>query len=523
MCVFRLRVLSAKTGAPIPRARVRVVRGGVASEHSTAIDGVLFLPGTVGEEPLVDAVEQGGFLPFGSAWADADSSTPQTLSCDGLSIISLEPSVSCMGRVSDSDGHPAVSATVEAWSANGGVSCAAVAPRADGTFETRCLEDGRMRAVSPQGASEEVDCALGPAALRVTQRGGLSIHGRVVDQAGRNYSGVAVRFDAVDGAASTYAITSSAGVFEASWLRAGRYWVLPLFGNLAAGSPVLVRAGQRDVLLRAAAPGAIEVEVVDQHDAPLQPLQAWLLDSSREGDVLVGAGRRVSLQGGARGRIRHVPPGDYAISVSGLEFAKAWSRVVVEPGSVARVKLVATRARVIRGVIKDQRTGLGIPGARLTVLGDGLGLPAPLPALCDELGRFSFHAASNAPGATVEAAGYRTLTSFGLRDPDLVIELTPTDGAQELLAERVGLGLELERADDAVVATSVETSGPASRAGVQVDDVVEAINGVAASQALDDGFQDGPVGSVTRLLVQRGADVREVVLVSERFVFKPTP
>jgi protocatechuate 3,4-dioxygenase beta subunit len=383
--------------------------------------------------------------------------------------IELDLAGSISGKVVDQDDAP-VSGAIVNFSLVGGQDGGIATTAEDGTFAARGLSGGGDYTCVVQ--SRDNSSSLRPAEgkrfqpiavhdgqthvtdvrirVRIDQ---LTIAGHALDAVGTPlaYASVSATVKGRAPYGSSTATTDVAGAFVLRDLRPGKYSVVAndIHGSVSAEG---VAAGRSDLVLRLAARGAIEGVLIGFTELP-----------------------KVSAYGGAR---------VWFASVEG----SAFSLRDLDPGTYyvfARSKngTGQTRVDVVAGqTAKATITGRGIGSVQVIVLDES---QRPVEGLmCDGGGQ---PATTNSQGeAHLDGVpeGDAKIECFGASQADSTIHVVGGQTTRiEMIAHAVKprphghAGMTLEFGVDGVAVLSIESGGPAARAGIAVGDVIEAVDG----------------------------------------------
>lgn len=357
----RGRVVDAASGAPIGKFSLQ---GGGSSSFSGDLDTKTFepadgafaleLPETVAS--LLAAAE--GYLP---------AEVELTPSADPL-VVRLSHGRTVRGHVLDESGQPLAGVRVtndfngisedETDDAEGTVHSAG-----DGSFEMKALPIDREVQLrfhkSGYVANEQKVRPESDAPLEVVLRGGVSVHGRVVDASGGSVSGAVVSASsAAHGAVSGTAVTDDGGQFHfdallpARWDFAARR---PESGQRGAARDVDIGNVHELIIQMESAPNA----VISGHVSGLEPSWSMRYVEAHGAD---GATGRAEVDAAGNYRMEHAPAGTVGVSavagpmvdMAGLARHTKGVSVDVAAGSEVRVDLaflpqVTVHGRVTRG------------------------------------------------------------------------------------------------------------------------------------------------------------------------------
>ena len=395
------QVLDARTRAPVPRVRVTLEDGTRSRTDRTAPDGRYRIRGLLPQRAYRLRADEPRYTPY--LRNRILLLTAETLRLD----VPLTLAATLAGRVVDESGKPVAGALGRlipsaGTGASGRWQALRTADRlvfrsgADGTFKAARLPAGdeqRLAIVHPDYEPRTIGgLSLPPGQVRtvnVTLHRGLSIAGRVRDEAGRpvpdadveigNGSGLSARAARVLGmsalaTARPRAITGTDGRFEVKGLSEGAYSLTVTKSGFADHRLERVPIGteRRDPIEITLAAGASIRGTVSRKDgtgAEGYRIRAVAADSSGPGFGPFGLG---GLGGGAgAGDLRPTGP-DGAFALSGLRPGESYDLVVLGPDGVGPrregvaapaedVAIVVAGPGRIAGRVLDAQTGSPIP------------------------------------------------------------------------------------------------------------------------------------------------------------------
>jgi len=344
----------------------------------------------------------------------------------GGAVVTLRRGLVLTGTVKDPEGNPIAGAELAlAWSSVqrsslagsrrvgsfGGVSDLPTGRSgADGRFELRGVPPGdwALTAKAAGRATETVDPVRLARDVRadpveVVLSPGASISGFVLRRTGGGAEGYRV-FPRPSGRPSTASLvgdlqeTGHDGAFRVDGLRAGETYDLQLFGGTSFGQVGLAKRGvpapSDGIEWIVEGTGRIEGVAIDGRTGrPLEGFEvSFHVDNPDYGGMNPLSMRRVasSLQAqggvdlavvveGADGRFvfEEVPTGKWqvAVTATGYQVGVAAGVVVEEATTTEGVEIRLLPGTVLSGRVTDERTGRGVPEARVDVFGSG-GVPA---------------------------------------------------------------------------------------------------------------------------------------------------
>ncbi len=364
----------------------------------------------------------------------------------------------------------------------------------DGAFEIRGVAPGdvALTAKAPGRANETVDPIrlardVRPDPVALVLVPGASISGAVLRRTGGGAAGYFVTARAqgrpAAGPVAPMNPAGADGAFELEGLRAGETYDLQLFGGGGIGfGPGPTKKGivapATGVEWVVEGTGRIEGSAVDGKTA--QPLGAFEVsyhpDRPGMGEVFRvgrGSGRFTGGVGetfpfeapDGRFALEDVPAGKWQVVVTakGYQVGRAAGVVVEEATTTDGVEIRVAPGSLLRGLVKDARTGRGVPEARIAVRGE-TGAAASLPGSGDLYtdldGRFEVD--SLAPGKVTVSAAHSDYTT---RTESTLVE--EGGGSVEIALSHgtAVAGVVLSETRQPVPGASVTLQGGAPRAG----------------------------------------------------------
>lgn len=552
---FEGTVLSRGTGAGIPGAEVTFSRGGAAASVRASADGSFrFEPPESGRWNLA-AASAPGHAPFAPEWGHSpvvlDARPGERVRGLALWLDSLG---SYSGRVEDPAGQPVEGAEVrvvgsatgdralmpsaeKAVSGPGGVFSISASDGA--TLEARHpgFLPGRARLDFTARSSRRVVLKLGAAATRNAPTG---IAGRVLS-GGAPVDGalVAARLlvrgsgGPAEEPVAAQATSDAEGRFTLQGLGPGRHLVAASREGFAQARAVVARAGE-EAIIELDRGGAVRGVVREAGTGrPLPTFRVEVRRGGRGWKLLLAAATVVDASG--RFELRDLPPGPVTIGASApghLPAPEVEVKVPEHPG-VAEVELRLGQGGRVSGRVTDRTTGEPLPGAQVTLEGDGWVAPSVLDAGTSALaGADGSFLVAGLPARTVSlhvaAAGHHSRIVTAIEVPDggaagpVEVKLTPVAEGEEPRVELAGIGAALARhGKSALRVTAVVPGGGAAEAGLAVEDEILSVEGRPVSELGLSGAVDlirGPEDTRVRLVVRRGEAPAAEVWVWRRLV-----
>jgi hypothetical protein len=552
---FEGTVLSRGTGAGIPGAEVTFSRGGAAASVRAEADGSFrFEPPESGRWNLA-AASGPGHAPFAPEWGHSpvvlDARPGERV--HGLALW-LDSLGSYPGRVEDPAGQPVEGAEVrvvggatgdralmpsseKAVSGPGGAF--AISASDGATLEARHpgFQPGRATLDYAARSSRRVVLKLGAAATRTTPTG---ITGRVLS-GGAPVDGalVAARLlvrgsgGPAEEPVTAQATSDTEGRFTLQGLGPGRHLLTASREGFAQAQAVVARAGEEATIELGR--GGTVVGVVRDAGSGL-PLSTFRVEVRRGGrgwKLLLGAATVVDASG--RFELTDLPPGPVTIGASApghLPSPEVEAKIPDHPG-VAEVELRLGQGGRVSGRVTDRATGEPLPGAHVSLEGDGWVAPSILDAGTSALaGADGSFMVAGLPARTVSlhvaAAGHHSRIVTAIEVPDggaagpVEVTLTPVAEGEEPRVELAGIGASLARqGKSALRVAAVVPGGGAAEAGLAVEDEILSVEGRPVSELGLSGAVDlirGPEDTRVRLVVRRGEAPAAEVWVWRRLI-----
>jgi hypothetical protein len=545
-------VVDARTGAPVPGAELTFSLGDAAATARAADGRFLFKPPFAGTWRLA-VVTASGYLPFAPEWGYspvAFDAAPGRL-VRGV-VIRLNREERILGRVLSPEGKPVAGADVRLLGAHLEAKLVPIADRftsdANGEF-TFSAPEGTTLEASAEGflpGWAEVDFlarASGKLTVRLQPRvhelsAAAPIAGRVADRRGGAVAGALVTASRELGgrggdATAAAVLTGADGAFALPALDAGWWRITARAAGRVAASARRVRPGTKDLLLTLDDGGRLRGCASDAATgAPIVSLTVHLLDVRSTLRVVARDSRAVIDPSGCWA-LDDIAPGPVRVVVSAPGYAPSSGADVTVPeagaGEAVADARLSTGAR-LTGVVRSEGTGGPIAGARVALEGQLESAASALPALAeattDEAGRFTLTGLPRRASIFVAAAGHHARILSGIEAaPGAVagpvdVALRPTAPGEEPRLDLAGVGVLLAPGTDGFTIAGVVDGAGASRAGLQLGDVVVEVDGRRVTelgmQATIEAIR-GPEGTSVMLTYRRG-DRTEVVRVTRSLV-----
>jgi len=437
----------------------------------------------------------------------------------GVELV-LDHGARITGDVFDRAGAPVASGTVTAWLDGWLVGSA---PVRAGQFAVEALPTGtiHVEATAPgHGASEAraVEVVAGDEqrvqlVLGTAQR----LRGRVVDASEIPAAGatVVVRRQGTEHQVGEQ-VTGADGAFDIGSLGLGPYDLIASKSGFAPGRRASIGASSEGIELTLLAGGGI-TGAVQASGAPVVDFTVSLVHTAALGGGVPAAPQwlRFAAPDGAY-RIDGLDPGSYDLSVSSPGFAPALTvGLNVPPAAYADGSAQLSQGASIAGVVTNGQNHRPIFGAEVS-MSTGHGGELSLTN-----GDGAFEIADVAPGrrsaqvrhpsfvgrvqSGIElAAGDRRVLDMVLQPRDSsAVDDTADDGEP---IEFAGIGAVIAWSKDRLIVQGVLPHGPAEVAGLQQDDEILEVDGVATKgRGLGAGIEDirGVAGTSVRLRVER--------------------
>ncbi len=394
----------------------------------------------------------------------------------------------------------------------------------------RPTADSATHLVPAEGAFPTVRVADGASQVTgvrlVIKRDHLSIAGLTVDGDGQPLSDVRVTAFRSDGdEPPTFngwldhpsAISAGDGSFEIDGLDAGSFVLEARGGDGSEATLRDVPAGPKGVVIKLAASGGIDgqlvgfatpPEVTARPDKPFSPTL-----------------RVFAVVDGSSFRLRGLAPGSYLVAAAGGGGAE--QMVQVQSGQTAMVTLRNQGAATVRGRVIDWRSGIGVAGVHCYAMyGSPSGTRSPVSqdiSLSDSAGAFTLDGVP-AGQVTIFCVGAMPFYSGGLAQVTLSDGQTATCEVNVVQTHGTALaevGADLG-SDGQLVAHVIRVypHGAADRGGVKAGDSIVTVDGSAVGKLSAQGIQfaigDRALGShaVLGLMRSGGAVTAELVLTA---------
>ena len=543
-------VVSWGSGKPVPDAELTFGHEGAAvSVRSDATGRFRLEPPAVGRYRLA-VVNAEGFLPYapelGSSPIELVARPRKRVS--GIRVY-LTPAIDYTGVVLDAAGKPVAGAEVIRVDGNAASALFPLTERftskADGTFVFHAFDDTVFEASHPEagygrgilGGAEQISHRLEIRLSPEGERPKGSIAGVVVDESGQPIAGakVVALLDQLDGSRSESPVREARagddGRFALSGLDARPHSITATAEGHARNT-VVARPGEKNVRIKLAAGLVITGRVFDAGGAPVPSFT--VVASKILGPLERGGGELASVfDGDGVFEIGGLDAGEYAVVASGAGHAPSAEvkAVAAAAGDAEPITITLPRGGALTGQVLDAASGAPLENARVSTesrMGIGaMATPAIASAVTGADGRFRLPGL--APGKTsVNVAAYahhrKLLTGIEIVDGadvgPLRIELEPTRDGEKPRTEFAGIGCAIAAAGDGFRINKVFPGSGCEEAGLERDDVIVAVEGVAV---VDLGFDPalqrlrGPEGTRVRVSLRRAEEpIRDVIITRRK-------
>jgi RNA polymerase sigma factor (sigma-70 family) len=537
------RVVSWETGHGVPGAELTFL----SSESDagsitlrTGDDGGFELAPDAPTTLALTAITAPGFLPYAPELSHA--AIHLTLARDrvvrGLRFF-LTPLVDYHGTVIDEHGAPVAGARVRVLGTPLGEQAL---DRADtewisdaaGEFTFHAVDSAVLEASRGEARgwarvegwvtnTHRMKILIGRAApLRAT------ISGRAVDARGAPIADALIRATTtgitVPWQATSFATTDETGAFVLRELDAGNYDLLAEAEGKAPLRVTEIRGGSHDLTLRLDAGLALAGQVVDPAGAPVPAFTILVYRRAGAERTLVAA--RTLVEPTGRFELR-VPAGTYELAASAAGWAPNAPQLVAA-GATGVVVALRTGA-VLRGRVVDTD---GKPIAYARVMRDAAGGGTSVqPSNTGTVTRpdGGFELADLPPGSLtlwVAQDGYhpRLDTSMtvdaGATLGPIEVELSRLVDDEPPRIEQIGIGVHFEPVGDHLRIGQLTPGAPAARAGLEIGDIVTAVDGTPVGPLGLEGViarLRGPRGAPVTLTLLRDGQLVDLTLVRDKF------
>ena len=360
-----------------------------------------------------------------------------------------------------------------------------------------------------------------------------ALAGSVVDARGEPIGGALVRAVAVDRPGlgptpSIEVVASDDGRFAIANLRQRRY-LISAVAEGHARADLRTEPDNKSLVIALRDAAVIRGRVIDADGAPVPSFTVSA--SSVTGALERGPGTTVSIFDGDGGfELSSLAPGKYAVVATAAGHATS-REVLVEATNPAGAAISISLARggTLVGVVVDEASGEPLEGARVSTESRiGIGSTAT-PAIASVVtaadGGFALPGLpAGKASVNVAAFAHHAKIVTGISVPDggqvgpMKIELAPVKKGEKPKTEFAGIGCAIGAADDGFRVSRVFPKSGCAEAGLMIDDVIVAVEGV---KVVDLGFEPalqrlrGPEG--TRVTVSlRRADSEMDVAITRR-------
>ncbi|NTX52570.1 carboxypeptidase regulatory-like domain-containing protein [Myxococcus sp. CA039A] len=578
---LRGRVVSARTGLGIPAASIVILRQGRVESLQSNPDGDFeFVPWMPGDYVIAGASHP-DFQPFAPAHGNDGLHLrfePGT-SFANITLV-LAPLIFCDGIVKDEQERPVPHAKVRFLSTGRWDPVSAPSQRtfeADetGHFRIPLIPDALIQAESGHAHSRvECLCLITECPLRLEVSDEtpaanlLYIEGKVLDTRGDPVPDIRVSATSAglrrarkegeapinDGGIDEdllsmlleietrdEAITDEGGYFAIGPLQHEPYDV---FISTVPETAVSAMAGTQELRLTLPEPGQARGHVfAEEDDSPVTSV-SFVVEKYRSNGELAGGllgdrFRQSSVRHDASGsfEFRQLVPGEYRFHVAALGFSSATQTVAVRAGETAQLTFALKRARAVRGIVTDAKTGRPLSGAivtawRSTLQGDwseavAMGSIHTRPLLARTTADGAFELAAGDEPLWISHEGYNSwvLRERAQEGRVLYVMLSLLENGQPPFEEFGGVGMAYDHAPGLNPTWQIQQvvpGSPAERSGINEKDMLLAIDNVSAigMDMLEVISRvRGEPGTQVRLRLSTGSAGREyeVVLTRTRF------
>ncbi|MCA2977574.1 MAG: carboxypeptidase regulatory-like domain-containing protein [Myxococcaceae bacterium] len=518
------RVVNARSGAPVPRAIVRVATFGGALEAASSDDGTFGLEAPAeGRVSLLEVVAPG----FEPLRPELDGAPVELELVDGACAtdvtLGLEPRLRLTGEVLDEAGPGVAGAAVSVRSLTQPPRVVATTSDA-GRFELEGVE-GDTLAITHEGFQSAL-LVLDAKALvarhllvvlrraDVADAGPRRLWGLVVDDADAGVADARVRVrlagEGADGETLVAVVeTGAGGAFDVPLEAAGPFRVEASAGARAA-LPVETTGGP--VVLRLSATARVEGQVSTGGGHPVQSFAVLVRRLRGDVEGVALPLRHVIHPEGRFSLLLPEGPVEVVVVAPGLS-PSAPARVLLRADAPARLDVTLDEGATVVGRVVDRVDGRPLPGARLSLeRSQPSALTPQVLVRADGDGRFRLPGVPfGRHSVLVEADGYDARLTTVDAPPrgevgplELYVAPVPDGGTPRL--ELVGIGAVLKAEGDGVILDTLVPGGGAAEAGLTPGDVVLSVDGQRVARL---GF----AGTIERL---RGAEGSEVLLEVQR-------
>lgn len=540
-------VVNWGTGKPVPDAELTFMHAGsTVSVRSDPTGRFRFEPPAPGRYRLAVASAD-GFLPYapelGRSPIELVARPRKRVS--GI-LVYLSPAIEYTGVVLDASGEPVEGAAIVRADGKGESALIPLTNRftskADGSFTFHGFDGTVFEASHPTagfgrgelGTAEQVSHRMEIRLTSGARRPEGTIAGVVVDERGQPIAGARVRA-AVDDASqepipTREAETGDDGRFSLSGLEARAHAVSAAAEGYARRG-TSAKPGQTNVRIELPASAVITGRVVDAGGAAVPSFT--VVASRARGPLERGPSDSVSVfDGDGAFEITGLDAGAYAVVATGAGFAPSAEVVVTarRPDDAEPVTVALRPGGVLVGRVIDAGTRAPLEKARVsTESRTGSGATAtPAIASAVTAADGSFRLPGLAPGKTsvnVAAFGHHTKIVTGIEVAGagevgpLTIELEPTKDGEKPKTEIAGIGCAIGAVGDGLRVSEVFPGSGCAEAGLEIDDVIVAVDGVAVIElGFDSALQRlrGPAGTTVQVSLRRAADPTRDVTITRR-------
>ncbi|HEY0252056.1 MAG TPA: carboxypeptidase regulatory-like domain-containing protein, partial [Kofleriaceae bacterium] len=345
-----------------------------------------------------------------------------------------------------------------------------------------------------------------------------TIAGTVADHTGAPVPDVVVRANAVttaadfafDASSGAVTLTDHAGQFSLSHLPLGTYRILALARTGNASSTGAITAGTHGVTIILDDVGSIQGKLVGFTTAP-----------SIVGTFMTGGRENIDFEvDGATFKATGLAPGDYTLQVDTFGHEADSKRVTVKAGETTQVSLSSRGTTSLDGTTVDWKTNAPLPDVRCsppiaTDHGNVGGVYNLVDSQAISDARGHFHMSDVSAGEAIVMCVGANL--FGIRATTLTRDQLSTVSVAIVARDPANhsIGASFNAINRSII--QLLADGAAARAGLQIDDEVEAVDARSVEDLVGEPLMavitNRPAGSVAKLRIKRGGDTRDIAVV----------
>jgi hypothetical protein len=543
---FAGTVVNWGNSTPVPGAELTFLhQGSTVSVRSDPTGRFVFRPEAAGRYRLAVATAD-GFLPYapelGRSPIELVARAHKRVS--GI-LVYLTPAIEYTGVVVNKRGEPVAGATI---TRAGAQLDSAMIPLdstfrsgADGTFTFHAFDDTVFEARHPVagfgrgvlGGPEQISRRMEIKLVAGARPPSGAIAGEVVDESGRPIGSAVVRASPATGDDPVPPVeveTGADGRFELRGLDDRLYAVSAAAEGRATGT-ARAKPGAPALTIRLADGAIIRGEVVDAGGAPVPSFT--VVARRVTGALDRGPGQLASVfDGDGAFEIEGLEAGEYAVVASAAGHAPSGEvkTEAVDPADARPISIRLPRGGTLAGQVIDAKSRAPLENARVSTesrMGIGAAAtPAIASAVTGADGRFRLPGLT--PGKTsVNVAAFAhhaeivtgiDIPAAGVAGP-ITVELEPAADGEKPRTEFAGIGCAIGAASDGFRVSRVFPGSGCEEAGLAVDDVIVAVEGVAV---VDLGFEPalqrlrGPEGTQVMISLRRGEDPPRDVTITRR-------